>query len=227
MPSTLHADELFSEGKLHLQHLPLCSSAAKSVGSCKISPRESIKSSRDDEPRRILTERSSRYCGVEREVSRKSMSTKIEQSAFCLTLKACMRKYFMHTTSSDKSSSAVATARNAHQISAVSKSPAQTKQIQRDLTHTYNDNNVQSGKPSQRRRSFSNAMKQALVPKCSTHPNRSSFSCQFNDYEFQKRRDTELLEIENSIQGAIAHCKQSLSECKSSQPIRDRQELRK
>uniref|UniRef100_A0A7N0UCZ9 Membrane-associated kinase regulator 4 n=1 Tax=Kalanchoe fedtschenkoi TaxID=63787 RepID=A0A7N0UCZ9_KALFE len=210
LPITSSADELFYKGNLLPLHLSPCLSTARSVGSCKISPCESHNVSREVDPSNNVIN----VCHtMANENSINSLGRKIKPPSLALKYKAYVKGLFRRNNSSDQSSSPVAPATTVAGRKSFSEVNQSARKIQTDKNKltAYNDSKVKGMKLSGGRRSFSEALKRSLTPRSSSPPT-LSFSIGVQECQYLNRRDCELAEAEKSIEGAIAHCKQSQSE---------------
>ncbi|CAF1813018.1 unnamed protein product [Brassica oleracea] len=225
--TTSPADELFYKGQLLPLHLPprlqmvqklLASSSTAVAISTPISPRAAVSAS---SPRRFSSSEidvsgGNEHCYIE--ISTELKSKKIKQSSITQKLKASrayIRSLFSRPGCSDSS--------EIHPNLKNSKSSAKKKNPL-VKTESLNKNNP----PLIHRRSFSGVMIQRhSLPKCSvssssSSSSASSLSSSFSfgsngslDLQTLMRSSNAWSEIDNSIEGAIEHCKQSFTTRKS------------
>lgn len=238
--TTSPADELFYKGKLLPLHLPprlqmvqklledykfddefystpLATGTATTpvtsntpFESCTVSPAESCQVSKELNPEDYFLDYSDSL--EEEEDERKKSWTKklrlIKQLSFGTKIKASrayLRSFFGKTSCSDESSCASSAARVADEGSVLRYSRVQPF----GQTKTERPKKQSNGSVSRsHRRSFSVSMRRQ--PAKSSN-NKSSNSLGFRPLQFLKRSTSSSSEIENSIQGAILHCKQSQS----------------
>ncbi|CAN6710381.1 unnamed protein product [Malus baccata var. baccata] len=208
--------------------------------SCNISPSDSCQVSRELNPEEYILEYSTEGSGFMNENPKKSWTKKFRQSLLGSKLKAS-RAYFksLFGKSSCSDESSAAAARNAdggmvfksEDLSKYVKTSKKTPfgQIQREKyrmsasgARSFSKAKVIEDGPGLHRRSFSLAI-QRNSTKISTSSSSSSGSSSSSNHsngtqelQFLKRCNSASSEIESSIQGAIAHCKQS------QQPFRSR-----
>ncbi|EXB88512.1 hypothetical protein L484_017267 [Morus notabilis] len=205
--------------------------------SCNISPSESFRISREINPEEYMYEYSTEFSGfINGENPKKSLAKKLKQSSLGSKLKASrayLKSLFGKSGCSDESSTA---ARKVADEGSALKSQESSRrfvkkdnkknpfgQIQRDEHQTPNTKEkiVDSGR---HRRSFSLALSRhsANKPSSSSSSISSGFSSSSSSSSssnnsngvheskyFKRCGSANYSEIENSIQGAIAHCKQS------------------
>ncbi|XP_041005895.1 probable membrane-associated kinase regulator 4 [Juglans microcarpa x Juglans regia] len=204
--------------------------------SCNISPSESCRVSRELNLDEYISEYSTELSGFYSETQRKSWTKKLKQSSLGLKLKAS-RAYLksLFSKSGCSHESCTAATKNADEGS-VSKAKEcmntymkESKkipfgQIQKDKCSTSTSimKSIDEDKTTENgfghhRRSFSVIIKRHSAKKYSPPSSSSSSSSSsnsndskgFHELQFLKRRGSASSDIEVSIQGAIAHCKQS------------------
>ncbi|VVB02699.1 unnamed protein product [Arabis nemorensis] len=169
--------------------------------SCTVSPVESCQVSQELKPEDYFLEYSD---SIEEEEEKKSWSKKlrlIKQSSLGTKIKASrayLRSFFGKTSCSDES-------RVADEGSILRYSRVQPPfgQIKTERPKKQSNGSVSGN----HRRSFSVSVRRQAV-KCSNNKS-STGSLGFRPLQFLKRSTSSSSEIENSIQGAILHCKQS------------------
>ncbi|XP_010553306.1 PREDICTED: probable membrane-associated kinase regulator 3 [Tarenaya hassleriana] len=242
-PATSPADELFYKGQLLPLHLPprlrmvqkllesssavdgtTSSAAAAAASSAVISPCESrrvssseIVTNPDENFFEISTELKS---FIENENPRSTWSKKIKQSSLTQKLKASrayIRSFFSKPGCSDS------------EIDPKSKlgGPRSSKSSKKKNPFVKNESfdefSINRGSNNIHRRSFSGVIQRHCQTKCSSSSSScsslsSSFSFGSNgslDLQALMRSSSASSETDNSIEGAIAHCKQSFSPRKS------------
>ncbi|VVA12367.1 PREDICTED: probable membrane-associated kinase [Prunus dulcis] len=210
--------------------------------SCNISPSESCQVSRELNPEEYILEYATEVSGFIHENPKKSWTRKFKQSLLGSKLKASrayLKSLFGKSGCSDENSATAA--KNADggmvlksedlskYVKAAKKNPF--GQIQKDKcrmsasgTRSFNKDKIIEDGAGIHRRSFSLAIKRhstknSTSSSSSSGSSSSSFSNHSNgtqELQFLKRCNSASSEIESSIQGAIAHCKQS------QQPLRSR-----
>ncbi|XP_022139254.1 probable membrane-associated kinase regulator 4 [Momordica charantia] len=200
--------------------------------SCNISPSESCRISRELNPDEYLLEYSADATYLNGESSKKSWTRKLKHSSLGLKLKASrayIKSLFTKSGCSDESCAAATkiadegSASKAHECSKKCAKVEKRKplgQIPSSIAN-FNKEKGNTENRDRNRRSFSMTIKRQpdIKPSSSAslHTSSSSYSHNSSAY-FLKRCGSVNSEIENSIQGAIAHCKQSHSQ----QPFRSR-----
>lgn len=200
--------------------------------SCNISPSESCRISRELNPDEYLLEYAEDVSYLNAESSKKSWTKKFKHSSLGLKLKASrayIKSLFTKSGCSDESCAAatkIADEGLASKANECSKKAAKVEkrkpfgQTPSSIANL-NKEKANTDNSSRNRRSFSMAIKRQpnIKPSSSASLHPSSASCPNNSSGyFLKRCGSVNSEIENSIQGAIAHCKQSQSQ----QPLRSR-----
>ncbi|WRX11992.1 hypothetical protein QQP08_004479 [Theobroma cacao] len=206
--------------------------------SCNISPSESCRVSRELNPEEYFFDYSTEVSGFIGENQKKSWTKKlklIKQSSIGSKLKASrayLKSLFGKSGCSDESCAAAKVAdegsvskakeRLDRDMKATKKNPF--GQIQHDKYQTstavmrsFDNEKITVDNANRHRRSFSLAIKRHSTNKSSSSSSSSgsSSSCSsnasngFQYLQFLKRSSSVNAEIENPIQGAIAHCKQS------------------
>ncbi|XP_059628203.1 probable membrane-associated kinase regulator 4 [Cornus florida] len=207
--------------------------------SCNISPSESCQVSRELNPYEYLFEYSTEASGFIGDNPKKSWTRKlklIKKSSLGSKLKASgayFKSFFSKSGCSDESCTSAA--RNLDEESVLNtkeflnKDMNMTKkapfgQIQKDtyqmpitVTRSFNKEQIAADGRGRHRRSFSGAIKRLSTVKSSSSSSSSgsssssssSNSNEFHELQFFKRSGSVKSDIENSIQGAIAHCKRS------------------
>ncbi|KAG6601024.1 putative membrane-associated kinase regulator 4, partial [Cucurbita argyrosperma subsp. argyrosperma] len=199
--------------------------------SCNISPSESFRISRELNPDEYFLEYSADASYLNGESSKKSWTKKLKRSTLGLKLKASrayIKSLFTKTGCSDEScavAAKIADEGSASKANECSKKGAKVEKrkpfgpISSSISNSNKDKgNTESS--SSNRRSFSLVIKrQPNIKPSSASLNPTPSSCPNNSSGYYlKRCGSVNSEIENSIQGAIAHCKQSQSQ----QPLRSR-----
>ncbi|CAD5320837.1 putative membrane-associated kinase regulator 4 [Arabidopsis thaliana] len=235
--TTSPADELFYKGKLLPLHLPPRLQMVQKIledytfddefystplatgtvttpvtsntpfESCTVSPAESCQVSKELNPEDYFLEYSDSL--EEDDEKKKSWTTKLrlmKQSSLGTKIKASrayLRSFFGKTSCSDESSCASSAARVADEDSVLRYSRVKPfGQIKTERPKKQSNGSVSGS----HRRSFSVSMRRQAAKSSN---NKSSNSLGFRPLQFLKRSTSSSSEIENSIQGAILHCKQS------------------
>jgi hypothetical protein len=175
--------------------------------SCTVSPAESCQVSKELNPEDYFLEYSDSL--EEDDEKKKSWTTKLrlmKQSSLGTKIKASrayLRSFFGKTSCSDESSCASSAARVADEDSVLRYSRVKPfGQIKTERPKKQSNGSVSGS----HRRSFSVSMRRQAAKSSN---NKSSNSLGFRPLQFLKRSTSSSSEIENSIQGAILHCKQS------------------
>ncbi|KAA0062212.1 hypothetical protein IC582_023484 [Cucumis melo] len=200
--------------------------------SCNISPSESFRISRELNPDEYLLEYSADVSYLNGERSKKSWTKKLKHSTLCLKLKASrayIKSFFTKSGCSDESCAAAAKIADEGSASKPNECSKKGARVEKrkpfgPISSSIANSNKDKGNTensSRNRRSFSLVIKRQPIIKSSSfaplHP--TSSSCpNISSGKYLKRCGSVNSEIENSIQGAIAHCKQSQSQ----QPLRSR-----
>ncbi|KAG6600082.1 putative membrane-associated kinase regulator 4, partial [Cucurbita argyrosperma subsp. sororia] len=191
--------------------------------SCNISPSESCQISRELNPDEYLLEYSSDTSYLNGESSKKSWTKKLKHSSLCLKLKASrayIKSLFTKSGCSEESTAAatkIADEGLASKANECSKKGAKLEKRKPlgQIPISIANLNKEKGNMDHNRRSFSLAIKRQpnIKPSSSAtlHPTSSSCPNDSKGY-FQKVCGGMNSEFENSVQGAIAHCKQSQSQ---------------
>jgi hypothetical protein len=204
--------------------------------SCNISPSESCRVSGELNPDEYLYEYSTEVSGFIGENPKNSWTKKLKQSSLGLKLKASrayLKSFFSKSGCSHESCTAATKDADEGSVSkakeCMNKYMKESKkipfgQIQKEkcLTSTSSVRSIDKEKSGENgvghhRRSFSVAIKRHSTKKSSTSSESSGASSSsssnnsngFHELQFLKRCSSASSDIEISIQGAIAHCKQS------------------
>ena len=205
--------------------------------SCNISPSESCRVSGELNPDEYLYEYSNEVSGFIGEHPKKSWTKKLKQSSLGLKLKASrayLKSFFSKSGCSHESCTAATKDADEGSVSkakeCMNKYMKESKkipfgQINKDkcLTSTSSVRSIDKEKSAEigivgrHRRSFSMAIKRHSTKKSSSSSESSGSSSSsssnnsngFHELQFLKRCNSASSDIEISIQGAIAHCKQS------------------
>ncbi|KAL5569171.1 hypothetical protein UlMin_025746 [Ulmus minor] len=226
-------DEFFSTPLATTAPTPTATSTP--FESCNISPSESFRISRELIPDEYFYEYSTDLSGFINENSKKSWAKKLKHSSLGSKIKASrayLKSLFVKSSCSDESSASAAKVadegsilKSHESLSKFAKKKCPFGQIQREKCQTTNSStrsfnkekmNNQEG-VGHHRRSFSLALRRHSTNKwsaSSSSSGSSSSSCSINsngvqELPFLKRCGSTNSEVENSIQGAIAHCKKS------------------
>ncbi|KAI8031539.1 putative membrane-associated kinase regulator 4 [Camellia lanceoleosa] len=219
--------------------------------SCNISPSESCQVSRELNPDEYFFQYSTEVSGFIGDNPKKSWTRKlklIKQSTIGSKLKASrdyLKSLFSKSGCSDESCAAAP--RNLDEGS-VSKTKEYVKMAKKTTpfgqihteryqmpnttaTRSFNKEKFAADTGARHRRSFSGAIKRFSTTKSSSSSSSSSGSSSsssssnsnwFHDSHFLKRSSSSVgLDIENSIQGAIAHCKRSQQEFHSRKTVNE------
>lgn len=180
--------------------------------SCNVSPAESCRVSRELNPDEY-------FSGYSIENPKKSWTKKLKQSSIGLKLKASrayLKSFFSKSGCSHESCTAAS--KRADFEGSVSKATEAKKDkcstSSRIIRSTDKEKNGENGTVGHHRRSFSVVIKRHSTKKSSFSSSSSSSSSNensngFHELQFLKRCSSSSSDIEISIQGAIAHCKQS------------------
>ncbi|CAL9236167.1 unnamed protein product [Arabidopsis halleri] len=235
--TTSPADELFYKGKLLPLHLPPRLQMVQKIledytfddefystplatgtvttpvtsntpfESCTVSPAESCQVSKELNAEDYFLEYPDTL--EEEDEKKKPWTTKLrlmKQSSLGTKIKASrayLRSFFGKTSCSDESSCASSAARVADEDSVLRYSRVKPfGQIKTERPKKQSNSSVSGSN----RRSFSVSMRRQAAKSSN---NKSSNSLGFRPLQFLKRSTSSSSEIENSIQGAILHCKQS------------------
>ncbi|KAJ0102912.1 hypothetical protein Patl1_06230 [Pistacia atlantica] len=179
--------------------------------SCNISPSESCQVSRELNPNEYFFEYSTdEVSGFIGENQKKSWTKKlklIKQSAIGSKLKASrayFKSLFGKSGCSDESCTAATKVSSEGQVSKAKKGKYQTSG---SLMRSFDKGKITEDSANCHRRSFSMVIKRHSTNKSSSSSNDTNG---FHELQFLKRSSSSAYsEFENSVQGAIAHCKQS------------------
>ncbi|EOA28998.1 hypothetical protein CARUB_v10025251mg [Capsella rubella] len=219
-------DDEFYSTPLATGTLPTPVTSNTPFESCTVSPAESCHVSKELNPEDYFLNYSDSVEQEEEEEDdddekKKSWTRKlrlIKQSSLGTKIKASrayLRSFFGKTSCSDESSCASSAARVADESSVLRYSRVKPF----GQTKTERPKKQSSGSVSgSHRRSFSVSMRRQPA-KCSN--NKSSNSLGFRPLQFLKRSTSSSSEIENSIQGAILHCKQSQQQKQKQYSVND------
>ncbi|XP_010517281.1 PREDICTED: probable membrane-associated kinase regulator 4 [Camelina sativa] len=204
-------DEEFYSTPLATGTVPTPVTSNTPFESCTVSPAESCQVSKELNPEGYFLNYSNSVVEEEEDEDekKKSWTTKlrlIKQSSLGTKIKASrayLRSFFGKTSCSDESSCASSAARVADEDSFLRYSRVKPFGQTKTERPKKQSNCSVSGS---HRRSFSVSMRRQ--PAKSSN-NKSSNSLGFRPLQFLKRSTSSSSEIENSIQGAILHCKQS------------------
>ncbi|GLT47875.1 hypothetical protein SLA2020_215340 [Shorea laevis] len=205
--------------------------------SCSISPTESCRVSSEINPDEYFFEWSKELNGFIGYSSKKSWGRKLKQSSFVQKLKASrayIRSLFSKSACSNESCAKAASGKEAVNALKIKDCLNKYVKVEKKTPFGRIDNErfktptcvfkskdremIEDGGATSQRRSFSGAIQRPSAVKYSytsssgSSSSSSSFSFSssgFCDLQFLKRSSSANLDLESSIEGAIAHCKQS------------------